>query len=187
VYVANGVLRLLDLAQRHHQCVHELLERMTIGYFIEKKFGSPYVLERLAEYGFEGDNYSRVIVASDWQEDVEPIAAEEGILLWSFYDVLNGLTRELDGCSVYYDDDTCRTIQLMMKARDATSGKATKKEPEAWLHTCECGCGQVTTRGRKFKPGHDGIHKSNLFKLAREGNKAAIQELNDRNWPQPVK
>lgn len=36
--------------------------RRTLGYFIERKFGSPGVIARLRDYGFKRGNYSKVVV-----------------------------------------------------------------------------------------------------------------------------
>jgi hypothetical protein len=41
-------------------------------------------------------------------------------LLWCFYDILEELGEKRGNSSVYYDDDTCRTIQLMMEAQKAS-------------------------------------------------------------------
>lgn len=102
------------------QRVHQARERMTIGYFDKKKFKSPFVVKKLAEFGFEGDNYTRAIVAWGWQDGVEEVAAKKGIELWSFTDdVLAELTKKLDGSGTFFDDDTCRTIQLIAKAQKA--------------------------------------------------------------------
>jgi hypothetical protein len=95
---------------------------MTIGYFVEKKFGKPAAIEKLQEYGFVPGNYTKVVVAAGWQTGVEEVAAADGIVLWSFYDILEQLGEKLGNSSVYYDDDTCRTIQLMMKAQKASGG-----------------------------------------------------------------
>lgn len=48
---------------------------------------------------------------------------------------------------------------------------------------CECGCGG-RTKGGKFLPGHDAKHKSALQRKALDGDKAAVKELADRNWPE---
>lgn len=104
------------------QRVHVARQRMTIGYFAEQKFGSPHVTAKLAEYGFEGDNYTKAIVAWGWRNWVAEAAAEEGIELWSFTSrILDQLTNKLGSCSGYFDDDTCRTIQLITKAQKASS------------------------------------------------------------------
>lgn len=42
---------------------HQASQRMTIRHFVEKKFSSETVLERLADFGFAPGNYSRIIVA----------------------------------------------------------------------------------------------------------------------------
>lgn len=51
---------------------------------------------------------------------------------------------------------------------------------------CECGCGEMTRRGSKFRPGHDMKLKSKLRKAAEKGNanaKAKAQnELKSRGW-----
>lgn len=96
-------------------------QRMSIGFFVKEKFGSPDIKEKLAEYGFENDNYTKVIVAWGWQDEAEVIATKKGIELWSFRDILNELKEELKDCGKHLDDDTLRTIQLIGKAEKGKS------------------------------------------------------------------
>jgi hypothetical protein len=46
---------------------------------------------------------------------------------------------------------------------------------------CACGCGGHT-KGGEFKPGHDSVRKRDLVAKARAGDKAALKELQQRNW-----
>lgn len=97
--------------------VHQAAQRMTIGHFVEKKFSSENVLNRLGDFGFAPDNYARIIVAWDWQNGVEAEAAAAGITLWAFPDLVREMGEKLSGRSQYYSDDTLRTLQLYEKAR----------------------------------------------------------------------
>ena len=47
---------------------------------------------------------------------------------------------------------------------------------------CECGCGQVTGRGSKFRPGHDMRLKCRLRKLAAGNDAKAKEALKARGW-----
>ncbi len=47
-------------------------------------------------------------------------------------------------------------------------------------NTCLCGCGAAVVR--RYKPGHDARHKSNLRLAAIDGSESAANEMLDRNW-----
>ncbi len=91
-------------------------QRMTLGFFIQKKFDAEGVLEKLEQFGFEAGNYQKVIVADGWTADVEILAKEKSILLWDFNQILIELADNC-GDTKYYDDDTMRTIQLFLRAQ----------------------------------------------------------------------
>lgn len=47
---------------------------------------------------------------------------------------------------------------------------------------CECGCGEITSVGKQFRPGHDMRLKSTLRKAAKAGDAKAQEELKRRGW-----
>lgn len=75
--------------------------------------------------------------------------------------------------------------------KEPTVKKTVKPKAKRSLHGkvkvvkyCECGCGAVVKR--HFVAGHDARLKSSLRKAAKKGDTAAIVELKERGWPQPV-
>jgi hypothetical protein len=100
-----------DLKKR----VKQAGQRRTLGYFAERKFGSPQVLAKLKEYGFEPGNYAKVVVSWGWSKDV-PVAAENlGLELWDFQKILQEIADRSRSDRTYFTDDTMRTLQLMAK------------------------------------------------------------------------
>lgn len=92
-------------------------QRRTLGYFVQRKFGSEEVLERLSEYGFRDGEYEKVIVSWGWREEAEAEAKRLRIVLWDFRDILREIADNVGAGKVYYTDDTLRTLQLFYKAR----------------------------------------------------------------------
>src|SRR3990172_6588697 len=45
-------------------------QRRTLGYFTQRKFADPGVVEKLEVFGFIPGNYTKVIVSWGWEEDV---------------------------------------------------------------------------------------------------------------------
>lgn len=91
-------------------------QRRTLGYFVEKKFGDPYITAELAKYGFVQGNYQKIIVSWDWNQDVISVAQEVGIELWDFKEILREIAEISSSGKSYFTDDTMRTLQLMAKA-----------------------------------------------------------------------
>jgi hypothetical protein len=90
--------------------------RRTLGYFIERKFGSPSVLARLAEYGFQRGNYSKVIVTWGWTEEAAQKAKSKNVILWDFRDLIDEIAEASRHQRSHFTDDTIRTLQLYMRA-----------------------------------------------------------------------
>jgi len=87
-------------------------QRRTIGYFLERKFGHPNVLKRLAEYGFTEGRYVRVIVTWGWTEGAEAVAREQKVELWDFRDIMREIAAAFRTKRTYFADDTLRTLHL---------------------------------------------------------------------------
>ncbi|MEX1303687.1 MAG: hypothetical protein WEA84_00800 [Rhodovibrionaceae bacterium] len=116
------------------QRVQQATQRRTVGFFAEKKFASPGVIKRLADYGFEPGNYSKVVVTWGWDDDAAQQADEAGILLWDFRRLVAEIAEEIKGSSAYFADDTLRTLNLFIHAEaDAKKAKppAPKETPAA--------------------------------------------------------
>lgn len=93
-------------------------QRRTLDYFIERKFNITQVHEELAKYGFKDGNYSRVIVTWDATEDAIELAAQQGIKIWVFPELLQEIATKHRDHRTYFTDDTARTIQLFAMAFD---------------------------------------------------------------------
>ena len=99
-------------------------QRRTVGYFRDRKFTSPSVLAKLAEYGFTGENYERVIVSWGWTDAAKKQADEAGIQLWDFRHVMLEIANNASG-RTYFTDDTLRTLQLLIKSLEEKGTQAT--------------------------------------------------------------
>ena len=105
--------------------------RRTLGYFIERKFGSPSVIAKLASYGFEPGSYSKIIVTWGWTENAAQLANSKNIVLWDFRDLMEGIAEEFRTQRSYFTDDTLRTLHLYTHAMAdrRLSGKLGQGEP----------------------------------------------------------
>lgn len=97
------------------QRTQQASQRRTIGYFRDRKFGSPSVLERLQEYGFAEDQYERVIVTWGWTDEARQQAEEADIRLWDFRRIMLDIAESASSRE-YFADDTLRTLQLLVKS-----------------------------------------------------------------------
>lgn len=93
-------------------------QRRTLGYFTERKFKAPGVIETLKSFGFAPGNYTKVIVSWGWNDDVLVAAKREDVELWDFKEILNEIARYARSGKTYFTDDTMRTLQLMAKATE---------------------------------------------------------------------
>jgi hypothetical protein len=93
-------------------------QRRTLGYFRERKFNSPDIISELKKFGFNGNNYSKIIVTWGWEEEAKRQADYAGIILWDFRDMIKEIAETLHKKKTYFTDDTLRTIQLFVKAED---------------------------------------------------------------------
>ena len=101
--------------------VKEATQRRTLGYFVQRKFSHAGVIEKLEAFGFVPGNYSRVIVTWGWEKDVPGAAAQAGVELWDFRDILTEIAQKSRSHSTYFTDDTMRTLQLMAMAMKSES------------------------------------------------------------------
>ncbi len=97
------------------QRVKQAEQRRTFGYFRDRKFGSPGVIDELRKYGFRKGNYSRIIVTWGWTEEAKKQADKAGIILWDFRDIIQEIAETFRKTRTYFTDDTLRTIQLFVK------------------------------------------------------------------------
>jgi len=104
--------------EKAKQRVHQASQRRTVGFFVEKKFSSPGVIEKLKKMGFETGKYGRIVVTWGWDDSASEAAQAAGIELWDFPTMMRELASSLRGSSEYYTDDTLRTINLFIHAAD---------------------------------------------------------------------
>lgn len=101
--------------ERLKQRVEMAEQRRTMGYFVQRKFGSKEVLSKLEEYGFKRGNYEKVIVTWDWTVEAKQEADSAGITLWRFGKILHEIANKCRDKRTYFTDDTLRTIQLFLR------------------------------------------------------------------------
>lgn len=102
-------------------------QRMTIGFFKDVKFGAKEVIDKLRQYGFEEGKYKKIIVVDGWTEEAATKAREYGIELWKFNDILSELMELCERSTKYYEDDTLRTVQLLLRALKKKQNKRTEQ------------------------------------------------------------
>ena len=90
-------------------------QRRTVGYFRDRKFTSPGILQALASYGFNSGNYLRIIVTWGWTAEAKRQADEANIILWDFRNLILEIAENSKG-RTYFSDDTLRTLQLLVKS-----------------------------------------------------------------------
>ena len=103
--------------------IKQASQRRTFGYFLERKFELEEVISELNKYGFERDNYQRIIVTWGATLEAEEQAKLHNVLLWDFRDLLHEIADASKVKKTYFNDDTARTIQLFDMA--ASGRKAT--------------------------------------------------------------
>ncbi len=92
-------------------------QRRTIGYFVERKFNVPEVIETLRHFGFDA-LYGKVIVSWGWTDEAAAQAEAAGIILWDFRDLIREIGAKFKRSKTYFTDDTLRTLQLFTQAMD---------------------------------------------------------------------
>jgi hypothetical protein len=100
--------------------------RRTLDYFIKRKFGSPNVLARLAEYGFRRGKYTKVIVTWGWTDEAARKAKKHGVILWDFRDLIAEIAESSRHKRSHFTDDTVRTLQLYGRALSQQSRSRSK-------------------------------------------------------------
>lgn len=109
--LTGDVFSTADLEHRTKQAS----QSRTIGYFRDRKFTAPGILQELARYGFNNGNYQRIIVTLGWTEEAKRQADVANIILWDFRDLMLEIASISQG-QTYFIDDTLRTLQLLLKS-----------------------------------------------------------------------
>jgi len=87
-------------------------QRRTLGFFLERKFRDPGVLQTLAEHGLADGSYTKVIVSWGWEPGVAGEAKEAGVELWDFRNVIQEIAAHFSAQRLHLPDDTLRTLHL---------------------------------------------------------------------------
>lgn len=103
--------------------VYQASQRRTVGFFIQRKFTPDSVVARLQDFGFLPGEYRQVIVTWGWDEEAARQAEQANIELWDFRDMVREIGEAIAGSREYYSDDTLRTINLFLHARDEAQPK----------------------------------------------------------------
>ena len=96
--------------------VQQPKQRRTLGYFTERKFAAPGVIETLAQYGFKPGNYTKVIVTFGWTPEAGQEAERCGVVLWDFRRLMRDISKAIKDRRTYFTDDTLRTLHLFTHA-----------------------------------------------------------------------
>ena len=96
--------------------VKQASQRRTLGYFTQRKFADPGVVEKLKAFGFMPGSYTKVVVSWGWEQNVPAAATQAGVELWDFREILKEIAQKSRSQSTYFTDDTMRTLQLMAMA-----------------------------------------------------------------------
>jgi len=91
-------------------------QRRTVGYFVQRKFGSTGVTETLKKYGFLPGGYTKIIVSWGWESAAKEEAEKNDIVLWDFRTILQEIAVSSREKRSYFIDDTLRTLQLFARA-----------------------------------------------------------------------
>lgn len=92
--------------------------RRTLGFFLQEKFDAPGVQKVLARY-CGAKPVKRIIVIWEWKPGVKEAAAEHGVELWDFRELMAKIAERGKQERTYFGDDTLRTLTLFGKAKDA--------------------------------------------------------------------
>jgi hypothetical protein len=93
--------------------------RRTLGFFVKEKFDAPGVKVALEKY-CAGRPCKKVIVIWEWGAGVKEAAAEHGIELWDFRELMRDIATLGKDKRTYFGDDTLRTLTLFARAIDGT-------------------------------------------------------------------
>jgi hypothetical protein len=108
--------------------VHQASQRKTVGFFAERKFDVPTVVERLGQMGFKPGEYAQVIVTWGWEDEAAQQAKAAGIELWDFREIIKEIAGTIRGSREYFTDDTLRTLNLFIHASDEAPARQDQLE-----------------------------------------------------------
>ena len=89
----------------------------SVDYFIKHKFEDLRLKERLEDFGFNDDNYTKIICC--WQvkdKDAKEYAKKNGIEIWELKEKMRDFMQDIG--ESHYGDDILRTLQLVKKLGD---------------------------------------------------------------------
>jgi nuclear transport factor 2 (NTF2) superfamily protein len=130
VSISTGFSKLTTKAfstDRLKQRVEMAGQRRTLGYFVERKFSAPGVVNTLKQYGFQPGQYTKIIVTWGWTDEAGEQAKAHGVELWHFPDLMAEIATALETKRSYSTDDTMRTLHLFARGTRESS----KQDKEA--------------------------------------------------------
>lgn len=151
VSISGGFSKLRNIAYQTGEEKNRLRQaaaRTKLGYFENKKFGSPEIVKELRDsYGFDARSYKKIIVAWSAEEEAVAEAKAKGIEVWLLPQLIAEIEGQFGKESGYYRDDTIRTLHLAAKTtnlqkkqeleRDAKRPKLVSKDrgvpTKAWM------------------------------------------------------
>jgi hypothetical protein len=132
VSISGSFLKLKDIEDNSGDAknqVNQSTARTTLGYFINKRFGSPEVTEELCNvYGFDANSYRKIIVVWSAEEMAIETAKEHGIDVWLLPELIQEIESHFREESGYYRDDTIRTLHLAAKTASLQKRQEVKQD-----------------------------------------------------------
>jgi hypothetical protein len=109
--------------------VSQSTARTKLGYFENKKFGSPEIIKELCGiYGFDDNAYRKIIVVWNAEEEAVRTAIEHGIEVWLLPELIQEIEGKFREESGPYRDDIIRTLHLAAKTASLQKRQEVKKD-----------------------------------------------------------
>jgi len=132
VSVSGGFSRLKGIeyeAGEEKDQAKQATARTDLGYFENKKFGSPEIVRELRDtYGFDADSYRKIIVVWGAEEEAVKMAEASGIEVWLLPQLIQEIESQFGRESGYYKDDTIRTLHLAAKTARLQKQQEVRRE-----------------------------------------------------------
>jgi len=104
--------------------------RTSLSYLQKKKFNAPEIINELNEsYGFDKEQYKKIIVTWNAEEETIKAAEEDGIEIWLLPKLIEEIQSQPGKEIWYYLDETMRMLQLAAKTA-VPQRKKEKKQVE---------------------------------------------------------
>lgn len=135
VSISGGYSRLKNIEYEigeEKNRVKQATARTKLGYFENKKFGSPEIIRELCDsYGFDANSYRKIIVTWGAEEEAMRMAEANGIEVWLLPQLIKEIEGQFGKESGYYRDDTIRILHLATKTANLEKQQEVKQNTKS--------------------------------------------------------